>query len=164
MPGNKNSGQRPKPATIVERQRGKGNGSDSTIFEAPEHLSETAAKEWYRATELLANAGIIEGTDTAALEAYCTAYARWVEAEEQLRKHGVLIKAPKNDYPMQSPYLSVANQAWDRMVRMLNELGMTPASRSRLPKKETDNKQRNNGHKTTNKPDGDPRDLLEGLN
>jgi P27 family predicted phage terminase small subunit len=34
--------------------------------------------------------------------------------------------------PIQNPYLLVARQALDQMIRLCSELGLTPSSRSRL--------------------------------
>ena len=67
----------------------------------------------------------------AAFAAYCTAYGRWVEAEQALQTHGVLMKSPSG-FPMQSPYLTVANRAMEQMRSLLSEFGMSPASRSRV--------------------------------
>lgn len=69
--------------------------------------------------------------DVAALMAYCTAYARHVEAEEQIAKFGTVIKAPSG-FLVQSPYLAISNKALDQMTRMLVEFGMSPSSRTRV--------------------------------
>jgi phage terminase small subunit len=37
-----------------------------------------------------------------------------------------------NGYPVQSPYLVVANKHADTMIRIACEFGFTPASRSRI--------------------------------
>jgi len=75
--------------------------------------------------------GLLTKIDMAALAAYCMAYSRWVEAENMIRKHGMLVKSP-NGYPMQSPYLAIANKAVEQMKSFLTEFGMTPAARSRI--------------------------------
>ena len=69
--------------------------------------------------------------DRAALAAYCQAYGRWVEAEQKLAETPTLIKAPSG-YIQQSPWLSVANKQMELMGRCMAELGITPASRSRI--------------------------------
>jgi P27 family predicted phage terminase small subunit len=69
--------------------------------------------------------------DRAALAAYCQAYGRWVEAEEKVREFGAVIKAPSG-FPIQSPYLGIANTAMRQMRDFLTEFGMTPASRTRI--------------------------------
>jgi P27 family predicted phage terminase small subunit len=64
------------------------------------------------------------------LALYCQAWARWVEAERSLEKYGVMVKSP-NGFPMQSPYLAVANKAMEQMTKLLTEFGMSPSSRAR---------------------------------
>ncbi len=98
---------------------------------APEHLGEAARKEWQRAGRFLLQLGLVSDLDRAALAAYATVYGRWVEAEQALSTHGVLIKSP-NGFPMQSPYLAVANRALEQMRSLLSEFGMSPASRTRV--------------------------------
>ncbi len=94
-------------------------------------LNETARKEWSRAGNFLLQLGLISDLDLAAFAAYCVAYGRWVEAEQSLQTHGVLMKSPSG-FPMQSPYLSIANRAMEQMRSLLSEFGMSPASRSRV--------------------------------
>lgn len=79
----------------------------------------------------LAQLGLLTQIDRAALAVYCQAWGRWVEAEEALKKHGVMVKSPSG-FPMQSPYLAVANRAMQQMKEMLTEFGMSPSSRSRV--------------------------------
>ena len=43
----------------------------------------------------------------------------------------LLIRTPSG-YPQQSPWLSIANKQLEVMARFMAELGMTPASRSRV--------------------------------
>jgi phage terminase small subunit len=42
-----------------------------------------------------------------------------------------MIKSPSG-YPVQSPYLAIANRQAEIMTRIASELGFTPASRSRI--------------------------------
>ena len=65
------------------------------------------------------------------LAAYCQAHALWVEAVSSIERYGTMVKSP-NGYPMQSPYVAVANKQVDIMVRIAAELGMTPSSRTRI--------------------------------
>ena len=97
----------------------------------PAHLSDNAKKEWRRAGQFLLQLGLVSDIDLAAFAAYCTAYGRWVDAEQGLRTYGVMLKSP-NGFPVQSPYLAVANKAMEQMRSLLSEFGMTPASRSRV--------------------------------
>ena len=69
--------------------------------------------------------------DRGPLAVYCNAYAQYFEAMEEVQKYGAMIKSP-NGYPVQSPYLAVANKHADTMIRIACEFGFTPASRSRI--------------------------------
>jgi P27 family predicted phage terminase small subunit len=55
----------------------------------------------------------------------------WAEAMEQIQKYGTMIKSPTG-FPVQSPYLSIANRQAEIMMRIASEFGFTPASRSRI--------------------------------
>ncbi len=95
------------------------------------HLSDVARAEWRRVAETLHEMGVLTAIDRAALAAYCQAYGRWVEAEEKMKETPAMLKTPSG-YVQQSPWLSVANKQLEPMGRYMTELGMTPASRSRV--------------------------------
>jgi P27 family predicted phage terminase small subunit len=75
--------------------------------------------------------GVVSHLDRGALAAYCGAYALWAEAMEQIQKFGTIVKSPTG-YPIQSPYLAIANRQAEIMLRVAAEFGFTPASRSRI--------------------------------
>ncbi len=75
--------------------------------------------------------GVITIVDRAVLAAYCQAYGRWVEAEPKLKETLLLFKTPSG-YVQQSPWLNVANRQIELMGRYMAEIGLTPASRSRI--------------------------------
>jgi phage terminase small subunit len=65
--------------------------------------------------------------------------AAWVVSEdlhrrasEQVEKFGILTKAPNIGSPIQSPYLPVLNKQAQIMPKPAEQLGFTPASRSRV--------------------------------
>ena len=132
-------GRRPKP-TAIRRMDGnpgkRGWNSDEPmppdrLPTCPEHLSNVAAKEWRRVAKTLHSIGVLTVIDRAALAAYCQAYGRWVEAEEKLADTPTIFKTPSG-YVQQSPWLAIANKQLELMGRYMTELGMTPASRSRV--------------------------------
>jgi P27 family predicted phage terminase small subunit len=102
------------------------------IVECPAELSPLAREEWDRIAPELTAAGRLTPFDRAALAAYCTAYAVWVEAVDGLQKYGTVMKSP-NGHPVQSLYLSIVNRQVEIMIRIASEFGFTPASRCRLP-------------------------------
>jgi P27 family predicted phage terminase small subunit len=79
----------------------------------------------------LASLKILTALDRAALAAYCNAYGLWAEAIEAIQKYGTMVKSPTG-YPIQSPYVSIANRQAEIMMRIASEFGFTPASRSRI--------------------------------
>jgi len=114
----------------------------------PDHLSDEDKTEWFRVAAELNAVGLLTQVDRAALAAYCQAWADWVEAEEQLRRYGKMVKSPvksvtrrsggaevtetSGGFPMQSPFLPIRNRALEIMHKFLTEFGMTPAARSRI--------------------------------
>lgn len=98
----------------------------------PDHLLPEARAEWRRMSRQLCALGILTLIDRAALAMYCQAWARWVEAEAHVKKHGLVIRAPVTGFPIQNPFLAVSNKAQEQMRSLLIEFGMTPASRTRI--------------------------------
>jgi P27 family predicted phage terminase small subunit len=52
-------------------------------------------------------------------------------ATEAMQKYGTMMKSPSG-YPVQSPYVAIANRQAEIMMRIASEFGFTPASRGRL--------------------------------
>jgi len=132
-------GRKPLPSAVRRRNGNPGkrgyNPAEPVppegLPDCPDHLSEVARAEWERIAEALYDMGVLTTVDRAALAAYCQAYGRWVEAEEKLKETPVMLKTPSG-YVQQSPWLSVSNKQLELMGRYMAELGITPASRSRV--------------------------------
>jgi len=101
------------------------------IPECPEELGEVARREWNRLVHKLASLRLLTNLDRAALAAYCGAYAMWAEATQAIQKYVSMVKAPTG-YPVQSPYVAIANRQAEIMMRIASKFGFTPVSRSRL--------------------------------
>jgi len=99
--------------------------------ECPVELGPVARREWDRMVGQLMSLRMLSELDRAALAAYCCAYALWAEATEAIQKYGAMIKSPTG-YPVQSPYVAIANRQTEIMMRIACEFGFTPASRSRI--------------------------------
>lgn len=144
----------------------KGTYSRSRLPSPPAHLSSVAQAEWRRIGRQLLAAGLLSNLDTNALALLCDATARWLNAraildgpvgfcancdprnksaEENLNKcvgtkhlafpYGLII-ASRLGRVGPSPYLKIANDAGAQMAKLQAEFGMTPASRSRIPREE----------------------------
>jgi P27 family predicted phage terminase small subunit len=107
--------------------------------EMPDYLTPGAAAHWPVVADQLRAAGLLTSVDTHALAMYCEAFARWRHANDQIAKNGPIVKTPTG-YPVQSPYLGIANTAHTQMQKLLVEFGMTPSSRSRVTKTSGDEK------------------------
>lgn len=132
-------GRRPKPTRLKLLMGNPGKRPinmdepkpEPMVPDCPPELGPVARKEWHRLAAELAKLRILTQLDRAALAAYCGAYALWAEATENIQKFGTMVKSPTG-YPIQSPYVSIANRQAEIMMRIASEFGFTPASRSRI--------------------------------
>ncbi|MBI5284958.1 MAG: phage terminase small subunit P27 family [Chloroflexi bacterium] len=125
-------GRRPKPPGMSTRRPDRPRGGPlAQLPTCPPHLQGEARKAWRQLGRKLLGCGLMTEIDGAALALYCQAWARWVDAERALEKYGVMVKSP-NGFPMQSPYLAIANKAMEQMTKLLTEFGMSPSSRARV--------------------------------
>lgn len=99
----------------------------------PDWLTPAAAEHWPLVAKQLREAGVLTAIDSAALALYCEAFARWRDATDKVTRYGSVVKTP-NGFPVQSPYLAIANKAHEQMTKLLVEFGMTPSSRTRVSK------------------------------
>lgn len=99
----------------------------------PEPVTENpdALAAWQRLVPELVSAGLMTPIFEGMLAAYCTVFARWVEAERELRKTSNLVKSPTG-YPLQNPWLAIANRAIEQMRQLGNELGLSAAALTRV--------------------------------
>lgn len=99
----------------------------------PAHLDAEGKREWKRISKELDYMGLLTKSDRAALAAYCMAYARWVKAENKLRKSkdGLTVSTGKG-YMIPNPLIGIANTAMKIMHKFLTEFGLTPSSRQSI--------------------------------
>lgn len=109
----------------------------SDKIKMPSSLSDNAKKHWRIVCKQLTDAGIMTNLDVYALAMYCEAFARWKDANDSIIRFGIVVKTP-NGFPVQSPFLQIANKAFEQMRTMLVEFGMTPSSRTRVSVKNAD--------------------------
>ncbi|MDZ4735887.1 MAG: phage terminase small subunit P27 family [Rhodospirillaceae bacterium] len=132
-------GRKPKPTRlkVINGNPGKRSLNHleprplANVPECPAELSPAAQTEWQRIVSELADLKMLTNLDRVALATYCEAYSLWVESISAIRKYGTMVKSPSG-YPMQSPYLAIANKQAEIMMRIASEFGLTPASRSRI--------------------------------
>ena len=101
-------------------------------LKCPTHLDKVAKAEWKRIIRVLGEVSNLKPVDSTVLAAYCTCYSRWVKAEEGVQKIGLIVKSPKSGFPIQNPLVGLANKTLVEMRKLLVEMGMTPAARSKM--------------------------------
>lgn len=97
----------------------------------PKYLSKAAAQHWGTVVAQLEPLGVLTVVDDVALAMYCEQFALWRAATDAIARDG-LVTISRHGVPKYSPHVGIAASAHDRMLRMLTEFGMTPASRPRL--------------------------------
>lgn len=102
-----------------------------SVPSCPKNLEGEARIHWRKIGRVLASMRVLTQADLDALGLYCEIYARWRDAEDKLKKTGVVIKMQGGLYG-QNPYLKVANECIGQLQRYMNEFGLTPASRTRI--------------------------------
>jgi P27 family predicted phage terminase small subunit len=143
-------GRKPVPTNLREARGNPGHRPlnrnepqlDAMLPDPPEWLDGEARARWDELAPQLEGAGLLTSIDAGALAAYCQVWARWRKAEEAIVQFGQVIKTPeKRDrkgrvisggYPVQSPYIGIANKALSHVRALECEFGMTPSSRSRV--------------------------------
>lgn len=101
------------------------------LIEAPEWFSPEQKAIWDAAIKA-APPGLLKELDRSVLIAWAT--ARWLhqDAMEKLTKFGSVIRDPVTGKPMQSPYIAVARDNSQIILRAASEMGFSPTSRSRV--------------------------------
>jgi P27 family predicted phage terminase small subunit len=118
-------------AKKVERLRKRQIEAPGDLSEAPEWFTEDQRTMWQYA---VANAprGVLRGADKAVLAAFIVAQDIHEKASIAMQQSALLVKSPKQELPMQNPYLPIINRQYQLMVRGAAELGFTPCSRARI--------------------------------
>lgn len=114
----------------------------------PSWLRDDALQAWKRLLPQLTAVGLLTEVDVDVFAAYCATYARWRAAEDFLAEHGLMFEVrdftgidKKNQaaklsapvkYFQQYPQVSVAHKSLLMLCKLGAELGLTPASRSRI--------------------------------
>src|SRR5580704_6950081 len=98
----------------------------------PEWLARDAKCEWRRSAGQLAERGVLTSGDLAMLEAFCAAKGRLVAAERAIKRVGILVTGSKGS-PIKNPACSVIAEASATVKALGAQLGLSPASRARVP-------------------------------
>ena len=108
----------------------------------PKHLNKEARKEWRRAGKILQSIGLLTEIDRMIFAAYCEAYSRWIESTLKVQEMGMVYakgavldpetKKMVGGEPRLNPYIRIAREAFDQMIRAGTQIGLSPSSRASL--------------------------------
>lgn len=90
-----------------------------------------AAAYWGDVVPMLRQSRQVAGIDRGALVALCLEWARYLTAIEDARTEGHVVRLNRS-YRMANPHLGIASTALKACRALWAELGMTPASRTRV--------------------------------
>jgi P27 family predicted phage terminase small subunit len=93
-------------------------------------LDDDARDAWHRISHQLDELGLLTSADAEAVALYCSAFSRWIKANEAIAEEGLTVSSQFGDKV--NPHVGIAEAAAKQMVRLLTQFGMTPASRSSL--------------------------------
>lgn len=144
-------GRKPIPNKILELRGGSSHSHrperkdpdlPAKVPSCPPHLDDDAKREWGRVVNVLKKIGLVTELDRGILAAYCEAYSRWVQATIKIREMGMIFvegrqvdkegKVIKPGIPKANPYIKIARDAYDQMVKTGSLFGMSPSSRASL--------------------------------
>lgn len=98
----------------------------------PDHIreDEVALKQWERTCDHLESMGILAECDDHIIEQFASLYSLWVQAKDNVKKVGAVVEQGVG--LKQSPYVQIYLSLHQSLMRMLTELGLSPAARARL--------------------------------
>ena len=106
---------------------------DLAGMQPPAWFSPEQSAEWFRVLE---DIPYLKSADRAMLVPYCVAVVAHAEAAQKVALYGAMIKSPVTGVPMQSPYMAIMNKQAAIARSFGSEMGLSPASRSRVSVKD----------------------------
>lgn len=143
-------GPKPKPALSVIREGNPGKRPvvDSVVL-PPSALREPdweslldeeavtdAAALWKQLAPTLARSVGLVGEQQVALEDYCTTVARIRQGERAISRDGMVVPGAMGGL-VKNPWTTVLNQYRAHMRSLIGELGLSPASATRITRPES---------------------------
>ncbi len=135
----------PKKPTAIKRAEGNPgkrplNGRepqpDPSAPKCPQQLSKRAKAAWKKVVPQLQRMGVLTRIDGEALARYCAMLARYWDAEDFMKEHGPVFPIRDENgnlkYLQQIPQVGMANKLAVMLLRIEEQFGMTPSSRSSI--------------------------------
>jgi P27 family predicted phage terminase small subunit len=151
MPGTKGrSGRKPKPTALklIEGNAGKRKIDSANEMqpelgapEPPAWLPAEALAEWDRIVPELEATGVLSKIDGAALAACCVCWARFVEAEDEIKENGIILVQIERELAdgkilisraIKNPAVQISHAAQAQYRAWCSEFGLSPSARTRV--------------------------------
>ena len=94
----------------------------------PRHLCKTAKKIWKQTCDILREMGMLSKTDAHLIEHYSICYAEYLKLYEIVQRDGHISDSGNSVGPASTAMPRLASEH----IKLVNELGLTPASRGKL--------------------------------
>ena len=98
----------------------------------PDFLTGEARKEWERVVPSLAAQGVLTEWDRAPLVMYCHQWALYIEATDELNSLPTKMIVSPSGLAKPHPLIKIKNDALVQLLKLAQEFGLTPATRSRV--------------------------------
>lgn len=134
------SGPKPKPALIHLLNGNPSKKPPEELEDIPGLDGEPPQPLWVKAAvrehwemlkEHLDQMGLLARSDMALMASYCQTMVRWEQAEEEIHDRGILVTSPTGE-EKKNPAITVAEKCQELLLRIGNELGLSPVARARL--------------------------------
>jgi P27 family predicted phage terminase small subunit len=134
-------GRKPKPTVLKLLNGNPGKRPINKAEPKPEPLatdcpdelsSDDAKSEWERTIIPAIHRGQITSADRVFAIAHCELWATWRSQLSDAARHAHVVAVGKNSHPTPNPARGMANKTFLLLAKVDAELGLTPASRSRV--------------------------------
>jgi P27 family predicted phage terminase small subunit len=124
-----NPGGRPAPARVT---------ASPGVPDVPDWLDDEARAEWERIVPDLDRLGVLAKVDRAAVATYCSAWSKFVAAEQLLQSDDLVAERRAGNGPAKNPAWQIWREAATTVAALAKELFITPNARLRSVKPEGD--------------------------
>jgi P27 family predicted phage terminase small subunit len=104
----------------------------SKLPAAPADLSVIGKAKWRELGNALIELRLMTNLDLDILERYCTLYDRLKRAEKMIKQMGGEVTKSEKGAPYQNPWVAIYNRTDGQLIKLGEQLGLSPSARSRL--------------------------------
>jgi P27 family predicted phage terminase small subunit len=126
-----------------KRQNKAAPKADGLSPEMPDWFGEVETQKWNELSADLKTNGVLSSDTREILIAYCTAYAKWMNARQKVEETGLAIEGVDKEGNLtitKNSYVGEMHKFREQLNKLLPELGLTPASRQKLTSLKLDDK------------------------